>query len=198
MSRIQLLCRSLPTLATSPEPLSLETFAPFPRLPHELRIKIWKYAANISRNITVTIGRQDQTQINQPPAPPILQATKESRNEAMRYYTLCMDSAGPPPLLGRNLGGKVYPPVWINFTVDVFLYLSEEFFHNREVQTPFDFDDSVLSRIQHVEMQGYGGLDTFKEHMTTTRKILATCTLQGGFGSPDSMDESFGEGWGIL
>jgi hypothetical protein len=198
MSRIQLLCRSLPTLATSPEPLSLETFAPFPRLPHELRIKIWKYAANVSRNITVAIGRQDKTQINQPPAPPILQATKESRNEAMRYYTLCMDSAGPPPPLGRNLGGKVYPPVWINFTVDVFLYRPEEFFHNREVQTPFNFDDSVLSRIQHVEMQGYGGLDMFKEHMTITREILATCTLQGGFGSPDSMDESFGEGWGIL
>jgi len=176
MSRVQLLCRSLPKLATSPEH-QLETFTLFPELPHELRNKIWRYVASVSRNVTVTMGRQYRNQIGQLPAPSVLQATQESRTEAMRYYTLCIDYAAPPPTFVRYLGGKVHPPVWINFAVDVFLLGPEASYHNREVKTVFNFDDNVLSQIQNVEMKCKDGIYGLKKHMDNFRTILVQKSL---------------------
>jgi hypothetical protein len=68
-------------------------------------------------------------------------------------------------------------PIWINFAIDTFVLGSEASYHNREVKIIFNFDDSVLSRIQHVDMICKRGMDDLKKQMNNFKNILVQRSL---------------------
>ncbi|KFZ04664.1 hypothetical protein V501_09078 [Pseudogymnoascus sp. VKM F-4519 (FW-2642)] len=93
---------------------SLDAFYLFPRLPTELRLQIWKFAAVLPRVLTVrSVSSNLSVQpkrfeyfYSPDPAPAMFLACKESRLEALPLYTKAF-SAGTTPRY-----------IWANFTVD--------------------------------------------------------------------------------
>jgi hypothetical protein len=183
MSRVQLLCRALPKLLAPYPPL--DTFTLFSKLPPELRNRIWKYAAGDPRKVIVIIGVEYRQNTGQLPSPPILRTTRESRNEAKRYYTLCEDIASPPNFCIASMRTRETPPtkpynkrpVWINFAVDIFTCGPEAFYHGRDVKTQFNFNNTVINQIQHVELVCRRGIDDLKKHLNNFKVILVQKSL---------------------
>jgi hypothetical protein len=97
--------------SNSPENSS-PTFTLFPKLPTELRLKIWKYALPGPRAIKVQRGWPTFSHriraVAKPPA--VLQTNSESRQLAMRFYELSFNNA----IKGR--------PISIDYQVDA-LYM---------------------------------------------------------------------------
>jgi hypothetical protein len=83
--------------AASEEP---RTFSLFPKLPVELRIKIWGYACSVTRNVDIWARSLDnQLQLryfyerpfyfySSLPPPSVLHVNSESRSESLKYYDL--------------------------------------------------------------------------------------------------------------
>jgi hypothetical protein len=89
------------TESNSPEKSS-PTFTLFPKLPTELRLKIWKYALPGPRAIRVqrawsTLSRRIRA-VAKPPA--VLQINSESRQLALRFYEVSFNNA----IKGRPIG----------------------------------------------------------------------------------------------
>ena len=115
MSRVQRLCRELPKL-TILHPL--DEFALFPKLPLELRYRIWGLTAMVPRNIYLRKRNYLSIGDDQPEAPAILAISQESRREGKRYYRLCKELKFVPDHLrySRQI------MVWINFNTDNFIW----------------------------------------------------------------------------
>jgi hypothetical protein len=100
----------------------LDQFTLFPKLPLELRNKIWQIAAFEPRAIDLDCGsgRSGLSILrNQPKIPPILQATYESRQEGLRYYTPCTERS--PSWRPRPSPWMISErTVYVNFAVDEF------------------------------------------------------------------------------
>jgi hypothetical protein len=103
----------------------LRTFTLFPKLPTELRLKIWKLSAQQVRVVKWVYGISRRTtfinkagvpqdkyyfkNLSTDALPSILHATRESRGEALRTYTLCLESHF------RN-------PIHFNYERDIFVF----------------------------------------------------------------------------
>jgi hypothetical protein len=81
--------------AASEEP---RTFSLFPKLPVELRVKIWGYACSVTRNVDIWTRSLDIEQgcfyqraiyfHSSLPPPAVLHVNSESRSESLKYYDL--------------------------------------------------------------------------------------------------------------
>jgi len=161
-SRVRDLLLNLPKLIISPA--ICETFTLFPRLPPELRNRVWRYAAHQTGSIALTEGNCVHTFDGQSVAPGIMQASQESRREGRRYYTLCRQQAHPrsPNFLGnRHYRTRAVARVeeqqnivWINFAVDDFVFVTK--FYTPQVSVlGLNFCSQVLSQIQHLVLPIY-------------------------------------------
>jgi hypothetical protein len=75
-----------------------KTFTCFPKVPVELRLKIWGYASSVNRNVDIWVRSLD-TKLIKPyerplyfytslPPPAVLHVNSESRSESLKYYDL--------------------------------------------------------------------------------------------------------------
>jgi hypothetical protein len=128
----------------SPSPLSAdgekivgvlaETFTHFPKLATELRHKIWKMALPGPRVVAVKYSKATKLPFSPARIPAILQVNRESRDEALKSYTLAFGLDGAD--------GKIF----FNFSTDILVY-DEDF----ALQTKVDrFRD--LEQVQHVAL----------------------------------------------
>ncbi|PVH70508.1 hypothetical protein DL98DRAFT_540777 [Cadophora sp. DSE1049] len=81
----------------------LKKFTLFPKLPLELRLKIWGFAANVERIVSLSFTLDGQAWVDvsrltirnenraQCSVPAVLHICSESRKEGLRYYTACWD-----------------------------------------------------------------------------------------------------------
>jgi len=184
MSRIQNLLSQLPKLtAVLPE---LETFTIFSKLPSELRARVWRFAAMHPSEIFFQRRRDGFAgQSLQPNGPAILYACWESREEAKKYYTPCRMTRLPPPPPSNLFQARQpsAPPfkagkatVWINFSSDSFVF--GDCFVDRgtdlALSKAFDFDDSIMSRIQNlvIKTNGQNADGLLIECLTTLENLL--------------------------
>ncbi|PVH83460.1 hypothetical protein DL98DRAFT_412676 [Cadophora sp. DSE1049] len=71
-------------------------FTVFPNLPSELRIKIWQQAC-YPRTVTLTYTSSTSSFTSSTPPPTLLSVTHESRDEALRIYTLSFGTTSQSP-----------------------------------------------------------------------------------------------------
>jgi hypothetical protein len=78
-------------LITTNRPSPLQEFTPFPRLPKELRLKIWHHASSIPHTIILyppsCVRRGGEIIEGQYMIPQVFQVYAESREKALRHYT---------------------------------------------------------------------------------------------------------------
>ncbi|KAF8855984.1 hypothetical protein BDZ45DRAFT_804489 [Acephala macrosclerotiorum] len=149
------------------DPSRLETFHPFPKLPVELRLKVWKFVSFLPRIVDVwsknfSIKCYDYREALIPhymftrsPPPAILQICRESRNEALKHYTL--DFAAE-----RDEGAYVVsskPRIYINWKVDTVCLLQPEDFHGvpsglEDDQDYDDYDQNINAFVVRMEEMG--------------------------------------------
>jgi hypothetical protein len=165
MSRIKFLCHELPKLSIPLPPL--RTFSLFTELPKELRYDIWRLAAFVSRDVKLWIAyvpRISPRVAGQTQHPGIIQASRESRTEALRYYTQvwercpqwCSDFEDPSDRFRNTL--------FINFAVDRFVF--NPWRSARRSLDAFNFEPAKLHLINHCALQIEGEMDDgeFKDH----------------------------------
>lgn len=106
-----------------------KTFEKFNELPGELRLKIWKFASHIQRNVDIIPmyifeGSNEQLHCfrSNCPQPTVLAICQESRAEALRYYTVDftaeVDSAVSIKARDRLLSSVTRSDIYINWDVD--------------------------------------------------------------------------------
>jgi len=122
----------------------LITFTVFSKLLTQLRNKIWGEAAAEPRDVHLKYVHDEPPDQLKPPA--ILLATRESRSEALRYYTACRESKRPEKVATRKLLGwfsrffkpvptQVQRTVWVNFVLDHLVWTK-----TRDWSFPFAYD----------------------------------------------------------
>ncbi|KAE9365524.1 hypothetical protein N431DRAFT_496594 [Stipitochalara longipes BDJ] len=115
--RMRDLLEQLPKLAVNNLFLS-PTFTCFPKLPIELRNKVWKQACFEQRTIIITIdtdSNYNRTFTGSLPNPSVLSVSFESRTEAKTHYTLCLQGLDDP-----RTSPQIALGVHVNFNVDRF------------------------------------------------------------------------------
>ncbi|CZR62523.1 uncharacterized protein PAC_12420 [Phialocephala subalpina] len=172
MVRLKEILKTLPPLEI-PHPVPT-TFYPFPRLPNELKNKIWGYAVSEPRYVRVydfTGGshllRQNPRIDGQHPVPPILHVNHQAREEGLRYYSRCAEKRvcrskwklynyGPRP--NRRV-------VFINFSIDSCFYEDLPGPTVLDVTRPldayipiegFNFHTEIMKKFRHVAVE-YNG-----------------------------------------
>ncbi|TVY39316.1 hypothetical protein LOCC1_G005895 [Lachnellula occidentalis] len=73
------------------------TFAAFPRLPIELRFKIWENASMATRTLELWYSFDNQRFSTFQPVPAVLHTCREARRAGNRMYSLSFGSAKSPP-----------------------------------------------------------------------------------------------------
>ncbi len=81
----------------SPLPLPYTTFHPFPYLPTEIRIQIWRHASDAPRLLELLYCKTDDQFLTVQHVPAVLHASKESREAALLHYHLSFGTAKHPP-----------------------------------------------------------------------------------------------------
>ncbi|KAN0099197.1 hypothetical protein V8E51_012972 [Hyaloscypha variabilis] len=179
MSRLQNLLSTLPRLTLPPHESAsiLYEFLLFPKLPPELRNKIWEHAAHVPRVVKVIChmreihleeidrGSWNSNVEGQTRHPGIMQACRESRVEGGRYYDLVHENVVPTfkYLNGRSRPANLVADVisntlYINFRVDRFVIPSGvdrlgsllRLGPNFDQHT-YNFNYSTLQRIRYLE-----------------------------------------------
>jgi hypothetical protein len=166
MSRIKHLCHELPKLSIPLPPL--RTFILFPELPKELRDEIWRLAAFVPRDVKLWIffvPRISHRIPGQTQHPSIMQASNESRTEALKYYTQleercprwCSDFEDPSDRFRNTL--------FINFAVDRSVF--NPWRSPRRPLDTFSFEPAKLHLINHCapHIEGQMDDDEFKDHV---------------------------------
>ncbi|KAH7311054.1 hypothetical protein BKA65DRAFT_558877 [Rhexocercosporidium sp. MPI-PUGE-AT-0058] len=107
MTRLQALLSTLPPITLSTRPTPLKEFSLFPKLPAELRNKVWKHATQVYRKVKIfelnTISTEkgwDSRVEGQIWIPGIIHASRESRHEGCKVYKRCYETS--QPYLGRQ------------------------------------------------------------------------------------------------
>ncbi|CZR63584.1 uncharacterized protein PAC_13481 [Phialocephala subalpina] len=138
----------------------LDTFTCFPKLPVELRLKIWKYASrNEPRtiNLHVRTGYRDGVQ---PSAPGILEACHESKEEALQYYTPCWEIVEKMLRRKGDRRESASRVVYVNFDIDHFLHGLHDTRHTSGWMLPspaHNFRPATISSIEVLAItQGWG------------------------------------------
>ncbi|KAN0089597.1 hypothetical protein V8E51_019857 [Hyaloscypha variabilis] len=118
-SRLQNLLGDLPKLLIEPPSKS---FTCFPKLPIELRYKIWSYASRVPQKVKLCITTNDYSAVailGGPKTPAILHGCFESRKVALKFYTLCRQEIVPGSELLDNI--KTHRrSMYVNFDIDRF------------------------------------------------------------------------------
>ena len=109
----------------------LSTFTPFPKLPVELRLKIWKYGCLFTRNVDIRAKEisgivckyTDEVAHyfhSYAPPPPLLHICRESRSEALKHYQLEFGTTFEYELAGvaPEVAISTPPRIYINWAVD--------------------------------------------------------------------------------
>jgi hypothetical protein len=113
---------------------------------------------------------------NQSQSPAILRATRESRQEAKRYYTFCKDVelfCNPqPPFPCTSPGASPHTNVWINFVVDYFVVDIGTLGYGGAI-TFFDFDYEVIKKIQHLKVTYTKSMDCLMTYLRRLNGLLA-------------------------
>ncbi|PVH70522.1 hypothetical protein DL98DRAFT_661119 [Cadophora sp. DSE1049] len=98
MTRLQSLLSTLPPIDLPVRPMPLKEFTLFPKLPAELRSKVWRYATQVTRKVKLfelgslsTKNGCDSKVEGQTPIPGVMQACQESRYEGAKIYKLCYE-----------------------------------------------------------------------------------------------------------
>lgn len=102
--------------------VTLKEFHKFPKLPTELRLKIWK--ATFPRPRVIALDCMDEYSPGNfglrwhpssfpPPTPVALQVNSESREEALKSYKLCFESSNSETRTTRK--------IYVNFAEDIFI-----------------------------------------------------------------------------
>lgn len=140
-------------------PLSeLEFFTVFSSLPPELRARIWHFAAFQPSEIFFQTSLHGFIgQHSQPDGPAILYASRESRQEAKRYYTPCRVMKTLPEI------------VWINFDADTFVFGATL---PLPMDKAFNFDRSIMSRFQHLIIKTRENGGVLLECLTSLGNLL--------------------------
>jgi hypothetical protein len=177
MCRVKTLCSQLPKLRIPEPPVTPREFTLFPKLPPELRVKVWGFGANIPRNIELyflnPLGVEPD--IRNPPLPPILHACREARKEALKYYTESLEycewgtksdeekemsdaeSVSTDSDLDLELVEPFKRKIYLNFSADQFCLPgigsigSIEFFETLPSVEDINFGLSSLNLIQHLQ-----------------------------------------------
>jgi hypothetical protein len=145
MTRLQQLCSLLPKLSVSVlPPRQLEAFTLFPKLPIEIRLKIWGVTASVARDVTLAPKNLITNRLNcQSLHPAIMHTCKESRQEGKRHYELC-----PETCFRRRFGFRL--PVsgtWINFSVDRFVIPG---YCSLYPYSRMNYEQNIFEKIQHL------------------------------------------------
>lgn len=110
-------------------PNSLGEFSSFPKLPAELRIKIWKIASRVTRLLELQYCIVDRQFLSFQAPPALLHTSQESRTVALSYFHL-------------SYGTDKHPPSTYFNPVDDIVYLGSE-----------QYDDEIEYMIKHFEKQ---------------------------------------------
>ncbi|KAE9365523.1 hypothetical protein N431DRAFT_447172 [Stipitochalara longipes BDJ] len=155
-TRLTALASSLPKLSI-PLPLNpLETFPLFPKLPIDIRVKIWKLIALKPRQVKLFLLSPTETRHKsrliegQRKIPEIMHVNRESRAEGLRYYTLCKENVWPSDPFKAYRGPN---HLYINFDIDHFAHdVSDLKFVNNISLESYAFGPEVLKRIKFVDV----------------------------------------------
>jgi hypothetical protein len=139
---------------TIPIPVKpLESFTIFPRLPFEIRAKIWELLSTQSRKVKLffDIGayiiEETRTIDGQSKIPAVLHIYRESRTEGLRFYTLCKEFVVTAAVIEHAVN-QWTNHLYINFDVDHFLF-------QHPPDSPrgcnFNFKQEVLKKIKFVD-----------------------------------------------
>ncbi|KUJ08240.1 uncharacterized protein LY89DRAFT_691133 [Mollisia scopiformis] len=110
----------------------MSEFSPFPRLPPELRNKIWGHVANQEPRAldlwtdfkrceianTIFYTQAYECELSHRPPPPIFRVNSESRKEALKHYTLEFATGMTLP---KGISVTVSARIYINYSVDILL-----------------------------------------------------------------------------
>ncbi|KAL2126599.1 hypothetical protein VTI74DRAFT_564 [Chaetomium olivicolor] len=102
--------------------MSEPTFHPFPRLPLELRQKIWELSVE-PREVVIRCSKIDFEDRQPTPPPPLLLACAESRSYIRRFYTRAFLQDDQDPH-NPSVPSKHY---WINFDIDEVCMMDHDF-----------------------------------------------------------------------
>jgi hypothetical protein len=137
------------------------SFKLFPKLPLELRRKIWLYAVPQPRIFNLLERNEDDEEVGwtcmteeERQTPGILFACWESRAETRKLFQLCFEkaAAASPPTMRSA--------VYVNFAIDAFILIPRKNWVKSTVnRVPtlerFNFSSDVIFRIQHYQVS-YG------------------------------------------
>ncbi|KAE9365525.1 hypothetical protein N431DRAFT_353210 [Stipitochalara longipes BDJ] len=129
-SRLQDLLESLPKLLVEPQS---KTFTCFPKLPIELRIRIWNHACRVPQKVKLRITINDYSALairGGPKTPAPLHVCFESRKVALQHYTLCRQILVPGSELLNNIKTR-RRSMYVNFEVDNFRIMSDSILRPR-------------------------------------------------------------------
>ncbi|KAN0089563.1 hypothetical protein V8E51_019823 [Hyaloscypha variabilis] len=122
---VKALLQDLPRIATSFESTPTPTFTLFPKLPRELRNRIWHMEAFESRVIklvpyNVAASQRVEGQLQHPA---MLHTSREARREGLRYYRKVLRKCCDLRTHSQNIPcGKPRDIIYVNFEVDLFRY----------------------------------------------------------------------------
>jgi hypothetical protein len=161
------------------EPPATGSFTLFPRLPAEIRIRIWHHAISVPRIVEVeemddprrisgTVGLSNERwKFKNTNPPPLLSTCKESRQEILKEYKNYTD-------VTMSIAG----PEWIRFDWDILYLKNLDFAKNgygftlpgfeRSIQRwrPADIFDAIFDTITEESDKWIGRPDLF-QHVTT-------------------------------
>jgi hypothetical protein len=139
-------------------------FTCFPDLPIEIRLKIWKHASEIPRTIELCITRESESDLainGNHKSPVVLHVSTESREEAMKHYTLCRQRRLPnrdPAEFQLHRRGQMY----VNFNSDCFRITNDSFFSPPSIfeeltstrpSYPYTYSPRILGWICFMELE---------------------------------------------
>jgi 2EXR family len=143
-----------------PQP-PLQEFTLFPELPRELRNRVWFFASSVSRDVSLLERNRSLVGEPHPGSPALLSASRESREEAKRYYTLCRlsDSIFIPTISEYTEPAIDGNTIWVNFDVDRFVFsgapVASFGVQPLSLERDFKFDLCALKKIQYLVIERY-------------------------------------------
>ena len=161
-SRLLDLLEQLPKLVVN---LPLRTFTCFPKLPLELRNKIWAYYSFTPRTIKLCIATSQHSRAitGGQRIPAVLRTSFESRNEALKHYTLCLQEPAPDSIF-LEYGMPKRRRMYVNFEADCFRITNDSSLAARRsfaigyrtaTKPPYrwTYKHGIMSRIRFAEIE---------------------------------------------
>ncbi|PVH84662.1 hypothetical protein DL98DRAFT_69001 [Cadophora sp. DSE1049] len=134
------------------------TFIRFPNLPSELRLKVWKYACCISRNLVLQLKDLRQADIaddytpyffySSCPVPAVLRVCQESRAEALQHYSLDFEVHETWELERGRITFEAPATIYINWSFDRVCI-----FRVGELEAYDRFDRQITERLKELQQR---------------------------------------------